>query len=72
MLNKCLLLPLMFLKLKTALAIKSSLGLFALGLGAGCFLNSSHQKKQPKNRTSIDKIEPEQEKISANGKAEKN
>ena len=72
MLNKCLLLPLMFLKLKTAFAIKSSLGLFALGLGAGYFLKSSHQRQQPNNGTSNDKIEPGRKKMPANRKAKKN
>ena len=40
MTNKLLLLPLLALKLKTALAIKSGLSLFGLGVGVGCLLNS--------------------------------
>ena len=39
MLNKCILVPVLILKLKTALAIKSGLTLFGLGLGAGYFFN---------------------------------
>ena len=41
MTNKLLLLPLLAFKLKTALAIKTGLSLFGLGLGVGCLLNSS-------------------------------
>ena len=45
MTNKLLLLPLLVLKLKTALAIKSGLSLFGLGLGIGCLLNSSSSRE---------------------------
>ena len=41
MANKVLLLPLLVFKLKTALAIKTGLSLFGLGLGVGCLLSSS-------------------------------
>ena len=44
MTNKLLLLPVLALKLKTALAIKSGLSLFGLGLGIGCLLGSSQNK----------------------------
>ena len=56
MTNKLLLLPLVALKLKTALAIKTSLGLFGLGLGIGCLLNSSSGKDESKldTRTNSD------------------
>ena len=41
MTNKLVLLPLLALKLKTALAIKTGLSLFGLGLAVGCLLSSS-------------------------------
>lgn len=59
MLNKCLLVPVMILKLKTALAVKTGLTLFGIGLGTGYFVNPSRQKK-PSNNRSIANTEPEQ------------
>jgi hypothetical protein len=53
MTNKLLLLPLVALKLKTALAIKTGLGLFGLGLSIGCLLNSSSGKDESKLDTRI-------------------
>ena len=47
MLNKCLLAPVLILKLKTALAIKSGLTLFGLGLGAGYFLIPRARESHP-------------------------
>ena len=41
MIKKLLALPLLAVKLKTALAVKTGLSLFGLGLGVGCLLNSS-------------------------------
>ena len=46
MTNKSLLLPVLALKLKTALAIKTGLTLFGLGLGIGCLLGSSPNKSK--------------------------
>ena len=46
MTTKLLLLPLLALKLKTALAIKTGLSLFGLGLGIGCLLGSSPNKDE--------------------------
>ncbi len=56
MTNKLLLLPLLVLKLKTGLAIKTGLGVFGLGLGIGYLLNSSSSKVDSKldKRTNSD------------------
>ena len=56
MTNKLLLLPLLVLKLKTALAIKTGLSLFGLGFGIGYLLNSSSNKDESKGgiQTNID------------------
>lgn len=69
MVNKCLLLPVMILKLQKVMAIKSCLALFGLGLGAGYLVNSSHYKKRTNDATSTDKNIPEQLAASANGRA---
>ena len=64
MLNKCLLVPVLILKLKTALAIKSGLTLFGLGLGAGYFFNPSRQTKPSDNDTSIGISNPKQRAVA--------
>ena len=71
MLHKCLLAPVMILKLKTALAIKSDLTLFGLGLGAGYFFNPSHQRKPSDNDTSIGISNPKQRAVPAKRKGTK-
>ena len=63
MTNKLLLLPLVALKLKTALAIKTSLTLFGLGLGIGCLLNSSSVKDESKLDTRTNSDESSSKKI---------
>ena len=70
MLNKCILVPVLVLKLKTALAIKSGLTLFGLGLGAGYF-NPSRQTKPSDNDTSIGISNPKQRAVPAKRKGTK-
>ena len=67
--NKCLLLPLVILKLKTVSAIKLSLAFFGLGVGVGYLINSSHEKRQPKEGMLIDKIEPKSNAPVPSGKS---
>ena len=71
MLQKCLLVPVAILKLKTALAIKSGLALFGLGLGAGYFFNPSRQRKPSDHDTSVAISDPEQREVPANRKGAK-
>ena len=71
MLNKCLLVPVLVLKLKTALAIKSGLTLFGLGLGAGYFFNPSRQKRPSDNDTSTSISDPKQRAVPAKKKGTK-
>ena len=71
MLNKCLLAPVLILKLKTALAIKSGLTRFGLGLGAGYFFNPSRQRKSSDNDTSIGISDPKQRAVPAKRKGTK-
>jgi hypothetical protein len=46
MTNKLLLSPLLLLKLKTAVTIKSGLSLFGLGLGFVCVINSPVRREK--------------------------
>ena len=71
MLHKCLLAPVMILKVKTALAIKSGLTLFGLGLGAGYFFNPLRQRKPSDNDTSIGISNPKQRAVPAKRKGTK-
>ena len=58
MTTKLLLLPLLVLKLKTALAIKTGLALFGLRLGIGYSLNSSSNKDEAKGGIQTDSDQP--------------
>ena len=71
MLNKCLLVPVLVLKLKTALAIKSGLTLFGLGLGAVIFLIPRARKGHPTTTTSTSISDPKQRAVPAKKKGTK-